>query len=192
MLDSLPFGEGNSFIYLFTRDLGLVGASARSVRDIKSKLRYGLQTFCRSTVSLVRGKNEWKVTSALPKKNFYYIFSQKDTVQHGAEKFLVCAHVLSIIKKLVAGEEKNEALFDIVQSGFDFLEDNALNKEEVSFFECILMLRIVSNLGYLTSDHDLRVFVESKDWNSDLLVQMEKYKKKAIFEINKSIRESQL
>lgn len=103
VLDSLPFGEGNSFIYLFTRDLGLVGASARSVRDIKSKLRYGLQTFCRSTVSLVRGKNEWKVTSALPKKNFYYIFSQKDTVQHGAEKFFSLCACFVYYKKACSG-----------------------------------------------------------------------------------------
>lgn len=186
VLDSFPFGEANSYLYIFTRELGLIGASARSVREIKSKLRYGLQDFCQSTVSLVRGKREWKITSALPKKNFHHQFVGDEN------KFLVCAHALSLIKKLVAGEEKNEALFDIVQSGFYFLEENTLTKEEVSFFECILMLRIVSNLGYLTSEPDLKFFAESTEWNRELLAQMAKHKKKAISEINLSIKESQL
>ncbi len=188
VLDSFPFGEANSFLYIFTRDLGLVGASARSVREIKSKLRYGLQNFCHSTVSLVRGKHEWKITSAVPKKNLHHQFA----AQKSSEKFLVCAHALSLIKKLVAGEEKNEKLFDIVHSGFVFLEENELTEKEVASFECVMMLRIVSNLGYLTSEKELLAFVDSDVWNKDLLLLMEKHKTKAVQEINMSIKESQL
>lgn len=191
VLGNFPFGEGNSYLHIFTRDLGLIGASARSVRDIKSKLRYGLQDFCYSTVSLVRGKHEWKVTSALSDKNFYHRFAQ-DALSKKQDKFLVCAHAFSLIKKLVAGEEKNEALFDILKSSLNFLEENDLSKEELSLFECVLMLRIVSNLGYLTSDTNLKTFAESVEWSKELLLRMQDHKKKAISEINMSIRESQL
>jgi DNA repair protein RecO len=186
VLNNFSFGEGNSYFYIFTKDLGLVGASARSVREIKSKLRYGLQDFCHSTISLVRGKHEWKITSALPNKNFYYRFIENK------DKFLVCANILSLLKKLVTGEEKNEKLFDIIRSGMDFLDEEVLSKEEVSLFECILMLRIVSNLGYLAPDSELKYFSENIFWNKDMVLQMQKYKKKAVFEINRSIKESQL
>ncbi len=186
VLDRLPFGEGNSFIYLFTRDLGLVGASARSVRDIKSKLRYGLQNFCHSKISLVRGRYEWKVTSALPNKNLYHLFLNDH------QKFMVCAHAFLLIKKLVTGEERNEKLFDIVSEGIKFLEENNLDSKQISNLECIMMLRIVSNLGYLTSDKDLEYFVENNEWNADLLSLIEKHKTKAVKEINLSIKESQL
>ena len=161
VLSSHPFGEANLFFKVFTRDLGLVFASARSVREIKSKLRYGLADFCLSSISFVRGKHEWKITSALPKKNFYHKFSQTQN----KHKFIVCAHALSLIKKLVVGEEKNTELFDIVHTGFNFIEENDFTEQELRNTECIMMLRIVHNLGYFMSDFHLTPFIATADWD---------------------------
>ncbi len=186
VLGGIPSGEANSYLYVFTRELGLVGASARAVRDIKSKLRYGLQDFSHCVLSLVRGKNEWKITNAVPKENIYYTFALEK------EKFMVCAHALSLIKKLVAGEEKNEKLFDILNDGFSFLEKNDFTRQQILHAESLMMLRIVYNLGYLTNTSVLAPFVKSNDWNIELVEQMPKHHTHAVAEINKAIRESQL
>ncbi len=186
VLDSIAFGEANSFLYIFTRELGLIGASARSVREIRSKLRYGLQNFCYSSVSFVRGKREWKITSALPKKNLHKIFAEDK------DKFLVCAHAMSLIKKLVTGEEKNDRLFDVLSGGFSFLETGDFSKNDLANFECIMMLRILCNLGYLTSDQSLKIFADTDEWGSELLAQMNPLRAVAISEINLAIKESQL
>lgn len=192
VLGQHPYGESNLFFRVFTRDLGLVFASARSVREIKSKLRYGLADFCLSSISFVRGKHEWKITSALPKKNLYHQFAQNKTDTQNKEKFLVCAYALSLIKKLVAGEEKNTELFDIIRDGFDFIEGNDFTTEELRSVECIMMLRIVHNLGYFMSDTALSPFIESTDWDKNLLEKMKTHRTTAVREINRAIKESQL
>ncbi|MSR73212.1 hypothetical protein EXS61_01220 [Candidatus Parcubacteria bacterium] len=186
VLSSHPFGEANLFFKVFTRDFGLVFASARSVREIKSKLRYGLADFCLSSISFVRGKHEWKITSALPKKNLHHKFAQNK------HKFLVCAHALSLIKKLVAGEEKNTELFDIVQTGFDFIEKNDFTEQELRSTECIMMLRIVHNLGYFMANSSLAPFIDIVDWNKNLVLEMNNHRTTAVREINRAIKESQL
>ena len=57
ILEAKPIGETSQYVYVFTRELGLVGAHAQNTRHITSKLRYALDAPARSTVSLVRGKH---------------------------------------------------------------------------------------------------------------------------------------
>ncbi|HEY9582996.1 MAG TPA: recombination protein O N-terminal domain-containing protein [Candidatus Paceibacterota bacterium] len=59
-----PSGEANKLLTLFTRELGLLHASARSVREVRSKLRYNLSLYSRSRVSLVQGREYWIITGA--------------------------------------------------------------------------------------------------------------------------------
>lgn len=186
VLGGVTFGESNAFFHIFTRELGLVVASARSVRAVQSKLRYGLQDFSISTVSLVRGKHEWKVTNVVAQENIFYTHTTRPST------LAVCAHTLALIKKLVAGEEKNETLFDIVRTAFVFFSHETLSSAELRSAECVLMLRIVDNLGYLNPSSSLRRFVETSQWTRELVGEMEPYCREAVREINASIKESQL
>ncbi len=182
----VPYGESNMFVRVLTRDLGLVGASARSVRDVKSKLRYGLQEFCLSSVSLVRGKHEWKITNAVPHKNFWHECADKPDAMR------VCAHVFGLLKKLVAGEERNEALFDIVHEGISFITDTPLSFDELRKAECMLVLRIVHNLGYVKPTPTLAPFVEHATWDTARLQAFVSVYAEALKAVNDALRESQL
>ncbi len=186
VIDSTPFGEANSFIHLFTRNLGFISASARSVRVVKSKLRYGLQDFSHSTVALVRGKYEWKITNVVPHDNVYY------TNKNDHNVLAVCTHALALIKKLVVGEEKNEILFDIILNAFSFLQSHTLTSKELFNAECILMLRLIENLGYLRADILLKQFTKDTHWNIELITDMAQHQRHAVVEINNAIKESQL
>lgn len=186
VLGSVSFGESHTFFQIFTRELGLIGASARSVKAVQSKLRYGLQDFSLSTVSLVRGKYEWKITNVVPMDNIYYSLRGNERAR------TVCIHALSLIKKLVVGEEKNEQLYDILSSAFRYIQTHNLSVEELRNVECILMLRIVHNLGYVHATETLMPFVLDTVWSKELVSGMSSYQHNAVQDINKAIRESQL
>jgi len=186
ILGSIPTGEANKYIYIFTKNLGFVGANAQSVRSVSSKLRYGLQDFSYSQLSLVRGKNIWRVTNVLPTNNLYESF------RSDKEKFLVCANILSLVKKLVAGEEKNEELFTILSSAFQFLGESKIESEYIKNFECIVLLRILYSLGYHGDFLNLKEFTENSSWNDKLLYSMDRHKEEAFREINNAIKESHL
>ena len=57
ILDSRSFGEAGKHYSIFTRDLGMITASAQGVRKMSSKLRFILQDFAYLKIDLVAGKN---------------------------------------------------------------------------------------------------------------------------------------
>ena len=64
IIDSRPYGEAGKLISIFTRDFGLVTASASGIRFERSKLRYHSQDYSFGSFSLVCGKELWRLTNA--------------------------------------------------------------------------------------------------------------------------------
>ena len=64
ILGSKNYGEAGKYYSIFTRDLGMIYASAQGVRKMSSKLRFILQDFSYVKVDLVQGRDFWRVTSA--------------------------------------------------------------------------------------------------------------------------------
>lgn len=189
VLGSRPSGEASRYVYLFTRDLGLVGAHAQGARSLKSKMRYALEPLSHSKVSLVRGKKSWKLTGAAPDKIFFLKFAGG---REEREKLALCANTFALIRKLVTGEEKNPELFEILDAGFSFLECADLKSEDIKNTEAILMLRILNNLGYFGGSQALDVFVKESGWSAELLIEMSATRRSAISIINKSLEASHL
>lgn len=179
ILKSAPFGEANKYYFIFTRDFGLIRATAQSVRHLKSKLRYGLEDFSLAQISVVRGRELWRLTSAEKKLNI------KDK-----EKLLLISRIFSLLLRLLHGEEKNDLLFDSLREGMVFLDN--YNDQRRESFECILALRILSALGYIGKLGEFDQFTTSYYFTNELLINMTNLKKQAILEINKSLRETHL
>lgn len=186
ILGSTPLGEANRFIDMFTEDLGRVRAIARSIREERSKLRFSLQDFSVSDVSLVRGREVWRVVGAEAQHNFHHEFKgrieERDTM----------IRLLSLLKRLLNGEEENRALFSVVSDSFSFLSGTLLNKEELSSFECLVVLRVLYNLGYLAKDNSNAHFLETADMTTDLMSNISPIRFDMIKQINISLQESQL
>ncbi len=174
-------------MFIFTRDLGLVGAHAQSTRRVDSKLRYALDAPSRSTVSLVRGKNMWRLKSAVPDKRFYSVFKENQ------EKFKLCTRTFSLLKKLLAGEEANAPLFDLVNNFLDFLEEKEITDvNDFKNLETIIMLRILYVLGYVPENDLTRQFAHSTEWTMEIIKAIEPQRKEAVVIINESLRASEL
>jgi DNA repair protein RecO (recombination protein O) len=181
ILKSANFGEANKYFFIFTKDFGLVKAAAQGIRHLKSKLRYSLEDFSLGQISVVRGRELWRITSAEKKLGL----KQK-------EKLILLSSIFSLLLRLLHGEERNDFLFDSLKEGMMFLEKSELTEENLANFECILALRILSALGYIGKLGDFDQFTKSPYFTSELITNMSSLKTRAILEINKSLKETHL
>jgi len=186
VLGSGNFGEANQSFRILTKDLGLISASAQGVRFLKSKLRYAIHDFSYCDISLVRGKEFWRLTGVSKHLDLYEEFRGRQDI------FLLFARIFSLLLRLLPGEEKNENLFQYLEEAVLFAQSKNLEPKLVSYFEYILVLRVLFCLGYLGSSPDTSMFVESPYWSEELLLKMENLTPKILSEINRSLRESQL
>lgn len=194
VLKSIDLGEADKNLVVFTEEFGLIKIVAQGLRQTASKLRYGLQEFSFAQISIVRGRNVWRMTNALCGENLYFsLFKNK-------EKIKVISRVLNLLSQLLSGEEKNNDLYKVLKEALLFLRANDLEKESLQGFENILVLRILYCLGYLDKDEKVNEevayldFLNLTEWNDSLLNKMEgvKIKQQVIFDINRSLRSSQL
>lgn len=122
-------GEADRIYTILTRDLGKIHAQAIGVRKGASKIRGNIEPFSLSNVSLVKGKNYWRLTSAELLKKIPASPS--------------IAKPFSLIDKLIQGEEPHPELFDAVEK---FILSSSLDEE---MFEIDLVSQILFHLGYL-------------------------------------------
>jgi DNA repair protein RecO (recombination protein O) len=183
ILKSANFGEANKYFFIFTKDFGLIKATAQGVRHLKSKLRYGLEDFSLAQISVVRGREIWRLTSA-----------EKKLVIKNVDKLQILSRFFALLLRLLHGEEKNDLLFNIIKEGMNFLAQDGtkLNGENLASFECIMALRILSALGYIGKLADFQRFISSPYFTPELIINMSTLKNKAILEINKSLKETHL
>lgn len=183
ILGSRNYGEAGKCFYIFTRDLGMLYASAQGVRKLSSKLRYVLQDFNYVKVDLVRGKDFWRITSA-SKTNML------EDIARDSQKLGIMVNISKLLRRLLAGEDANEILFADLIKGLHILEKTE-KREELPNVEVILVLRILNNLGYIGGAENLQSLITSP-FEDELVYQVAKSKRDILAEINKALRETQL
>lgn len=190
VLKSTPIGEANKQLDLLTRDLGLIRATAQGLRYLKSKLRYSLTDYSSVHISLVRGKEFWRVISATKKADPY-----SDIISQEARESLF--RIFALLRRLLQGEQPHPELFEIVEKSYDVLKEISTQNPtditpRISTVEELTVLRILFLLGYVKDDPALRSFVESQEYNSDLLKQSSDARKTMVQEINRALKASHL
>lgn len=191
ILGSRNFGEAGKHYSIFTRDLGMITASAQGIRKMSSKLRYVLQDFAYLKIDLVQGKNIFRVTNALKTGILEKITKRPET-------FEVFANIARLLKRLLAGIEPNEALFTDLINGLFILEK--LATKDVSVFsgednlrniEVIIVLRILNNLGYIGENDILKNLIKSP-FEENLIFEVSKSRTHILHQINKALKETHL
>ena len=181
-------GEASKILVLFTRELGLLYARAQSVREERSKLRYNLQDFSLAHFNLVRGKNGWRITSAVDAENLSAV------VHSGRKEALgILGRVSGLLMRLLHGEEKDPELFSHVISAFRALKGGAIPAAAFSDFEAVLLMRVLARLGYWGEDAILSPFLTvSAIESAETLTAFAPHRSRAVRRINASLRETQL
>jgi recombinational DNA repair protein (RecF pathway) len=125
VIESFDQGEHDRVYKLFTRDFGMLIAHAKSVRKLESKLRAHVLPRTMSLVTLVQGREVWRLVGAEEQKG----------------KGKMIGDVVVIINRLVRGEGAHKALYNRLM---DFLEAEASFDKQKSrlllYFVCLVEL----------------------------------------------------
>ena len=183
ILGSKNYGEAGKYYAIFTRDLGMINASAQGIRKISSKLRFVLQDFSYVKIDLVRGKDFWRITSASKTNKLENILKNYFNVE-------IFANIGKLLKRLLAGEYPNQILFADLLNGLHFLEKSKSEVESQNI-EMIIVLRLLNNLGYIGENEMLKNITKSP-YEDDLIFEASSSRTKILSEINKAIQETHL
>lgn len=151
--DALVCGSRNSntsdrSYLLFTREAGMVWASARSVREERSKQRFALQEFSLIRATLVRGKASWRIAGVEPMHNLYYVTTQRDV--RGCQR-----NIMRLLRRVMQGENPQAKLYDDVVKSL-----KKLGECNPKALELVLSLRILRELGYVAPHASYAVLLE--------------------------------
>lgn len=128
VLSEKPLREADRVYSILTRDLGLIRATALGVRYEKSKLRGLLEPVTLLSVSLVRGKEYWRITSAEIERR---VVPEPEVLRP-----------LALLEKLVQGEAPHPELFDVIEQLLTAVEHDG-------DFETRFVAGVLHHLGYL-------------------------------------------
>lgn len=174
VVHSSPHGEAGKFLLLFTRDFGMIGATAQGIRLSQSKLRYHVQDSSFSNISVVRGKEVWRLTGA------HEILHSKNSILH--------LKILKLLRRLLQGEDKNERLFEIIEE----LYKTEVSESDFNEVECITVLRILNTLGYIRNSNEVEDILKDNTINSEVINNFRPKKSIILNIINSGLKESQL
>lgn len=185
ILGSKNYGEADKIFLVFTKEFGLIYASAQGIRLEKSKLRYYGQDYSFRVFSLVKGREYWRITNIQEiEKNDE---SKIDYVANDEVNGIII-RLANLLRRFLQGEEPNEPLYELVES---VLYTN-INSELLPTLESLLVLRVLNLLGYIGNNSEISIGLEGN--MSDELYIKNLQNKRVIFNqhINKAIKESHL
>jgi DNA repair protein RecO len=147
VLSKRPVREADTLVQLFTPS-GLLRAKATSARAEKSKLRYGLEPLTLARYSLVHGRHEWRLTGVTGVSRRF--------IGGAPAQRAACARISKLLTRLIHGQEASPQLYQTVIEGFDALTSSS----SLESIEVVLVLRILSHLGYLPHSEALAPFID--------------------------------
>ncbi|MEZ4200557.1 MAG: DNA repair protein RecO C-terminal domain-containing protein [Candidatus Paceibacterota bacterium] len=147
------YTSDRSFL-LFTLDAGMVWASARSVREERSKQRYALQDFSWVRVSLVKGKAGWKIGSVSALRNFYA--EAKERELRGQ-----VTRILRLVRQFVHGESPHPHVFTDTREVLSALVEESVTSAELLE---VYTLRLLHQLGYIAPHNTYDTLLTDAHW----------------------------
>ncbi len=179
VLARAPVGEASASVTLLTEELGLVRARAQSVRMRGAKLASALATFAESSLTLVRGKESWRVAGAVLEENWFARIE-------GVEARRAAARVIGLLVRLVAGESPEAGLYAIVRSFMSALA--TVPADAVESAEALAALRILAAIGLDAGE----IPGEPDDFSPVVLAQVRDNRVDLVARINRGIEASGL
>jgi DNA repair protein RecO (recombination protein O) len=170
-------GEANVLVYILTKEFGLLRARVQSARVEHSKLRYGLEPLTLGMFTFVQGKKEWRLVGSEPK--------QKLTSPRSYQRQRA-GQVTKLLSRLIHGEEPLPELYKTIAEGLSYLS-RVEGREETDNLECVLVLRVLSHLGYLPQTPLLRPFIENDFFSLELAAEAARSRALLIRTINESL-----
>jgi len=175
-------GEGNLRVSLYSDALGLVESIARSGREERSQLRSHLQEGTVGVFTLVLGRDMWRVTGVVNARNLYFDGMGKK----GKESV---ARVLGMVRQFVRGEGNDPYLFEVLSQFLAALP--RLETEEIKNAEYLVVLRMLSALGYVQGGDYIKSFLGT-NYNAELFDSVTASRRMLVRTINEGMSAADL
>lgn len=173
-------GESDRAYTLYTRDLGLIRARASAVRTERSKMRYGLQSLSRCSVSLVRGKRGWRIAGAASVRG----------ACGDRRSISAFARIAELVVRLVDVEERNDYLFAALSESHAALMQERC--EAYATIELISVARTLYALGYLSAEALDTALLSHTSFDTLAVREGERMRAELLRTINSAMAETQL
>ncbi len=131
-------GEADRFVTVLTRDFGVIQASVRGARRIKSRSGPATQLLCHSRLSLYRGRDKYIVDDAEP----LHVFFQ---VRERLEKLALGQYFCELAGVLAPREEFSEEPLRLLLGALHYLSGDS---RPLSLIKAVTELRLLSQAGY--------------------------------------------
>ena len=115
VLKTADLGEADRLLTIYTKEFGKIQVLAKGIKKLESKLRYNLEPLSYSLLILVEGKNFRIVKDAV-------LIDQFLSVRNDLEKIKIAYKIVDIINELIAGEEKDEDVWNLILETFMAIE----------------------------------------------------------------------
>lgn len=177
-------GEANRVLTIMTRDLGLVRASAQSIRKNESKLRSSVQQLSHCHCDFILGKEYWRLIGV-------------ESIQTGSDLVLYpeiwsawnrCAVLLD---RLIPVDEVHTELYDMLYDAYIFSCTYA-ETLNVKALEHFLALRILAHLGYWSFEDDKDTAILLEPLSKEVFDEKQDFFCLYTKEINEAIKSSDL
>ncbi|MDO8183722.1 MAG: recombination protein O N-terminal domain-containing protein [bacterium] len=184
IISSRPWGEANKLLLIFTSQFGLLSVLAQGVRASHSKMRYHLYHFTPLKLSLVRGRETWRLTGV----------EVMGTLPPPPVR-VILIRLGRLLKRLLPETAPACEAYALVSQGTQFLNLLATQPEaktKLEAGELLLVLRLLSQLGYLPRLQILPPAVWQDEWEDKYLAELLAKRREAISLINQALASSQL
>lgn len=181
VLGTVPHGEADARVTLYTKAFGLVHVRASSLRRESSRMRYGLQSYMRSHVSLVRGASGWRAAGAVSHT------SLGDACREARASF---ARIARLVVRLVPHEDVNESLYVILEHAH--LSFGRAASSECALMELVCVARMLHALGYLSTNALGSVYKAEPSFTPDVLSFASINMDSLLVSVNRALSETHL
>lgn len=183
ILGSVPRGESNRSFFLFTKEFGLIAASAQGVRKVSSKLKGSLSDFSYVDIDLIRGEEMWRVVDVQEKENTIPL--------HDTNTLRFFARFSLLIRRLMHGERSESHLFKTMIVFRNFLIGKTFSEHTKRDIEIVMAVKVLHELGY-GGDGAEALRVHQEPLSHELLSFVGGQRRTLTMFVNTRLRESHL
>lgn len=181
ILSSSPHGESSRVYRLLTETHGLLYAHAQSVRELRNRNRYALSTATFVSVTLVRGREVWRLTSARAEHEF------------ALSRYPTYRKMLDLIGRLTPIEDPFAQTFRIFLANVRALE--AHGSDVAHSIELLGIIRILIERGYLAGKGEqvallARIGLHSEEYTPELIAEVTAHRTPLVRAVNNALHAS--
>ena len=132
-------GESDRFVTALTRECGVVRASVRGARNLKSRSSSATQLLCHARLTLYKGREKYIVDDAEPLNVFFKVREQLD-------KLALTQYFCELATSLAPQEEPAEEALRLLLNALHYLSEDA---RPLPLLKAVVELRLLCQAGYM-------------------------------------------